>query len=240
MAVRYRMLFMPLAALAVACGTSSTSTSGTAARTDGNANGAENGGSDASAENGGIESNDGAPAATTGVYDCAWVRGPNCWKTAAASAVGCLPPASARGVYSANGATCTYSGGIVITFMPAMVLSMTASVPDFTLTNNGVPCLRYAQTSAGTSVTMPAGTVTFSGQVDGGIVTERTVTCPDGTAYSGPAAALASCSSELPYLDQGLGGFQINDAAPVTTFSTGLNGAGGDGGLVSVFACNTP
>jgi len=168
------------------------------------------------------------------------VHGPNCWKTAVASVVGCLPPASARGVYSANGATCTYSGGIVITFMPAMVLSMTASVPDFTLTSNGAPCLRYAQTNAGTSVTMPAGTVTFSGQVDGGIITERTVTCPDGTVYSGPAAALASCQGDVPAFDQGLGGFQIDDAAPVTTFSTALLGVGGDAGVVSVFACNTP
>ncbi len=181
-----------------------------------------------------------ASAAGTGVYDCVWVRGPNCWKAAVASAVGCLPPASARGVYSADGSTCTYPGGIVITFTPAMMLSITSSVPDFTLTNNGAPCLQYARTGDGDTVTMPAGTVGFSGQVDGGIITEFSITCPDHTTYSGPSAPIASCSSERPYFDEGLGGTTMGDAGFVGTFYTYLNGVGGDAGIVSVFACHTP
>jgi hypothetical protein len=220
-----RLFFILLAALAVACGTSSTSTPGTTAGPDGDANSAE----------------DGYMATWTGLYDCAWVNGPNCWKSAVASAVGCLPPAGARGVYSADGSTCTYPGGIVITFTPAMVLNGTLSaVPDFTLTNNGAPCLQYARTSDGNTVTMPAGTVGFSGQADAGIITEFSVTCPDHTTYSGPSAPLASCSGNLPYLDEGLGGIAVGDAAPVTTIYTSLNGAGGDAGFVSVFACDTP
>lgn len=205
----------------MACGTSSTSTP--------------------LADDSGIASNDGSPATGTGVYDCAWVRGPNCWKAAVASAVGCLPPASARGGYSADGSTCTYPGGIVITFMPAMVLNGTLSaVPDFTLTNNGAPCVQYARNSDGNTVAMPAGTVGFSGQVDGGIITEFSITCPDHTTYSGPSAPFASCSGERPYFDEGLGGMQVGDAASVRTFYTSLNGVGGDAGIVSVFACDTP
>lgn len=170
------------------------------------------------------------------------VRGPNCWKAAVASATGCLPPSGARGVYSASGATCTYAGGIVITFTPPMVFSATASVQDFTLTNNGAACLQYTRDSDGaTTLTFPAGTVGLSGQVDGGFVTQFTLTCPDGTAYSGPAAPLESCSGELPGLDQGLGGnIVVGDAAQVATYYTYLSGTGSDADLVSVFACDTP
>ena len=94
----------------------------------------------------------------------------------------------------------------------------------------------YARTSDGDTVTMPAGTVGFSGQVDGGIITEFSVMCPDHTTYSGPTAPLASCSGERPYFDEGIGGMTIGNAAHVTTFYTSLNGAGGDAGSVSAFA----
>jgi hypothetical protein len=161
-------------------------------------------------------------------------------KAAVASAVGCLPPAGATGVYSADGSTCTYPGGIVITFTPAMELGITSSVPDFTLTNNGAPCLQYARTSNGDAVTTPGGTVSFSGQVDGGVITEFSIACPDHTTYSGPSALFASCSGERPYFDEGLGGTTMGDAGFVGTFYTSLNGASGDAGVVPVFACHTP
>jgi hypothetical protein len=229
-----RALLVALVAFAPGCGGSSHEAvdAGTDAATGG-ASGSDDGG---------VEATVGSDALPTGtrVYDCAWVRGPNCWKSAVASAVGCLPPASTRGAYSADGSTCTYPGGTVITFMPAMVLSGTSPVPDFTLTNNGAPCLVYARTSNGYTVTMPAGTLVFSGQVDGGVITESSITCPDHTTYSGPTAPLASCSGELPYLDEGSGGITVGDAASVRTIYTSLNGIGGDAGSVSVFACDTP
>jgi hypothetical protein len=180
----------------------------------------------------------GSPGA--GVYDCAWVRSANCWKSAVASAVGCLPPAGSKGVYSSDGATCTYPGGIVITFTPAMMLSEMSNFSDYSLTKNGAPCVQFARTNGDNTLTTPGGTVAFSGHVDGGIVTDVAITCPDHTTYSGPTAPLASCAGELPGFDDGLGGTTMGDAAFVGTFYDYLAGADSDGGLVTVFACQTP
>jgi hypothetical protein len=168
------------------------------------------------------------------------VRSANCWKAAVASAVGCLPPAGSKGVYSADGATCTYPGGIVITFTPAMMLSEMSNFSDYSLTKNGAPCVQFARTNGDNTLTTPGGTVAFSGHVDGGIVTDVAITCPDHTTYSGPTAPLASCAGELPGFNDGLGGTTTGDAAFVGTFYVDLGGANSDGGSVPVFACQTP
>jgi hypothetical protein len=82
--------------------------------------------------------------------------------------------------------------------------------------------------------------VTFSGQVDGGVRVVASLTCPNGITYSGPAADLVSCQDGVPYLDLGEGFSQVGDAAHTGTAYASLNGAGGDAGEITVFACASP
>jgi hypothetical protein len=67
---------------------------------------------------------------TSGVFDCVLVTGSNCWKTVIAAAEGCLPPSSAQGKLSADGKTCTYASGSVVTFASPLILGpMGSGIP---------------------------------------------------------------------------------------------------------------
>ncbi|MGO9836656.1 MAG: hypothetical protein ACLP1X_20870, partial [Polyangiaceae bacterium] len=176
-----------------------------------------------------------------GIFNCAWINGPNCWKTAVASATGCLPSALAKGTLSADGMTCTYPSGTIITFSSPVVPGPSLMSPtNFVVITNGVQCLRYTTGADSDTVTLPAGPVTFSGQADGGVRVVASLTCPDGTTYSGPAAPLASCQDSFPYLDLGEGFSRIGDAGYTGTAYSYLNGAGGDAGEITVFTCASP
>jgi hypothetical protein len=217
---------MALAALLAACASPATShDTGDAASVEDSAQGGQ--------------SPDGSDADASGTFDCAWINGANCWKTAVASATGCLPPALAKGTLSADGMTCTYASGTVVTFSSPVVLG-SSTISNFVVTTAGVQCLRYTVGTGSDTVTLPAGPVTFSGQVDGGVRVVASLTCPDGITYSGPAAELVSCQDNFPYLDLGEGFGPIGDAAHTGTAYAYLNGAGGDAGQITVFACASP
>lgn len=127
--------------------------------------------------------------------DCAYLAGDNCWKTTAASAASCLPAESEMGTLSADGKTCTYASGTVVTFTPALVLPLPVNgnqTWNFTVTTaGGAMCLAYKDDGNG-GITL---------NVQGQVVKEGTagslglsLTCPDGTTYTnGNAFSLFSC-----------------------------------------------
>jgi hypothetical protein len=131
------------------------------------------------------------------VLDCAWASGPNCWKAVLAPAMSCLPPASDVGTISADGTTCTYATGTTVTFAPPLMVGQGAKLARFTVTTGGSPCLTFAENDAGTggSVTTQGGTVSVTENV---AAQSLTVTCADGSEYTGYARELASCDAGVP------------------------------------------
>jgi hypothetical protein len=168
--------------------------------------------------------------------DCAYLTGDNCWKTTAASAASCLPAESEVGTLSADGKTCTYASGTVVTFTPALVLPL----PDngnqnwnFTVTTaGGALCLAYKDDGNG-GLTL---------NVQGQMVKESTVgtlglglTCPDGTSYSNANAfTLLSCPDAG--LLGGLPGAAWSDTSTSITLSLAATTSNPFGGQ-QVFKC---
>jgi hypothetical protein len=180
-----------------------------------------------------------------GILDCAWASGDNCWKQTIAAAAGCLPPsvpsdvppsAAQLGVLSADGRTCSYASGQTVTFASPILVGGNDIVGDFTVTTAGAPCLGHEQGSSGITVTTSAGAVTLS---EDPAETTFSVTCPDGTTYSGAVASLSSCQDALPGRSIGSGGFSGGDASASGTLSVELNGTTDPSGT-SVFYCATP
>ncbi|HVY39122.1 MAG TPA: hypothetical protein VHM31_14350 [Polyangia bacterium] len=127
--------------------------------------------------------------------DCAYLGGDNCWKTTAASAASCLPPESETGTLSADGKTCTYASGTVVTFTPALVLPLPANgnqTWNFTVTAaGGAMCLSYKDDGNG-GITLNVQGQTVKEGATGSLGVS--LTCPDGTTYSNANAfALFSC-----------------------------------------------
>jgi hypothetical protein len=128
----------------------------------------------------------------SGSLDCAWLAGDNCLKATGNVAQSCLPPSTATGTMSADGATCTYASGQVVTFTPAL----TFPIPDsqtwnFTVSSAGQTCLHYQETAGGDfSLTVEGQTFTTAATGATGI----RFTCPDGTSYANSNAfSLLSC-----------------------------------------------
>ena len=111
----------------------------------------------------------------------------------ASAATSCLPSSSDTGVLSADGKTCTYASGNVVTFTPALTLPLGDSPSwNFSVTaSDGTACLSYQETANGPfTLTVHGQTVkeAQSGQLGLGL------TCPDGTTYSNSnALSLLSC-----------------------------------------------
>jgi hypothetical protein len=129
--------------------------------------------------------------------NCAWLEGNNCWKTTLSGATSCLPAAADTGVLAADGRTCTYASGHVVTFDEPLVLPIPFDQDilfRFTLTAGGQACMRYFETE--TSMTLTVGNQTYEQQTTGGI--DMRVTCPDGSTYSNDnALSLLECRGDL-------------------------------------------
>ena len=189
---------------------------------------AESTGSDATIETGG----------DAGVLDCAWAAGKNCWKTTVAAAFGCLPPATEQGTMSPDGTTCTYPDGTTVTFQPPLTGSLGYDTfTRFTLKSGNTTCLSYATNDAGTgsSTTTQAGTIALAASK---ATQTETVTCPDGTTYTGSLAALSNCSMAVPGFDEGYGGSGSADGGGVShgRLTLTMTDTGAAGGTI-VFRC---
>lgn len=171
--------------------------------------------------------------------DCAYLAGDNCWKTTAAQASSCLPPSSDIGTLSADGTTCTYASGAVVTFASALVLPIPTDGTakwNFTVTGaDGQSCLAYKDDpNAGITLTVQGQTVKET--EPGGL--SVAMVCPDGTTRSNSNAfTLFSCA------DAGLFGGLPGDAWSSTDTSVSLGllatSTGSDESL-SVFNCQKP
>jgi hypothetical protein len=171
-----------------------------------------------------------------GLLDCAWASGPNCWKATLMPASSCLPPSSDLGTMSADGTTCTYPTGTTVTFAPPLMIGPGATLSQFGVTTGGAPCLTYVENDAGTgsSVTTQAGTVSLTGNA---AAQSLTVTCPDGSTYTGYARELGTCDGGIPSFDVGYGGHPASDGGPSHgQLSVTLNDTGAAGGTL-VFNC---
>jgi hypothetical protein len=183
---------------------------------------------------------DGGGSGQGGALDCAWSRSSNCWKSAVASASSCLPPPAAQGTISADGTTCTYASGTVITFQPPLLGNLGyVALSRFQTTTGGSGCLSYALNDAGTgsSITTPAGTITLA--VDKS-KESLTLTCPDGTSYvaDGPdaEAELSTCPEGAPGFDVASGGAGSADGGSHQNMTVTLTDTDSDGGT-RVFDC---
>lgn len=185
-------------------------------------------------------------AGSSGTLDCAFVNGDNCWKTALASALSCLPPGAAKGTLSADGMTCTYASGTVVTFASPLDIGPAAGVGQFTLTTAGQACIGYDVTPGrAVTITTPGGAVVLASSADHQTIS---LTCPDGSVYTGPAQSLSACSDQLPGFDQGEGLGFTAAAADGGSLDGGYSGdfsttaAALDGGRsdITIFDCATP
>jgi hypothetical protein len=173
----------------------------------------------------------------SGVLDCSWAAGENCWKSTIAAA-SCLPPSGQQGTLSADEKTCSYASGIVIAFDAPLVVGTKAILPSFTLNSGGAQCMRLEQMPDGITVTTAAGTVSVS--IDTSTST-LSVTCPGGATYAGAVATLSACMEAVPSKSEGEGFGQAPDGSVSGHFSLQVDGTSQpDAGETFVFDCATP
>jgi hypothetical protein len=136
---------------------------------------------------------DAGDASAVGVLDCAWLAGDaSCFHASLAAAAQDCPINAPEGMLSADRTKCTFSNGAVVTFATPFPLDAAAPLPDFSVeTDGGGPCLSAAfLANGGRSITTSAGTTSV--EVDPSTETV-TLTCPDGTRYSGAGASVSPC-----------------------------------------------
>jgi hypothetical protein len=115
--------------------------------------------------------------------NCAWLHGDNCWKSTVVESASCVPPSTETGTLSADGTTCTYAGGQVVTFNKPLVLPLPTGTDvdwDFSVSSAGQQCLHFSST--GGSQLLTVGMDTVSEQPSGGL--GLAVSCPDGSHVS--------------------------------------------------------
>jgi hypothetical protein len=165
------------------------------------------------------------------------LSGNNCWKTTLEPAKACLPAKTdPPGKLSADNTTCTFANGTIVTFDSPLALPIPqGSMPawNFSVTNNGGPCLRVQQSDATHEVvTSAAGTVRVAGDAN-----TFNIACPDGTSYSSSTgdvfSLLATCDAGL------LAGLPaVVDSSPsMTNAIASLLGVGGAEGSLQAFDC---
>ena len=136
---------------------------------------------------------------------CAFAEdGNNCWHSIANEVDSCMGsvPSGERGTLNASGTTCTYPSGRTIQFAIPLAVNtdLNDKDVDFTVVVGGKTCLHYATSNNGSNISVTGP--------DGKVVTElsnsssgtATVTCPNGSQFSGNGMSLFSC------LDASLGG----------------------------------
>lgn len=166
---------------------------------------------------------------------CSYLEGDNCWKTTAAAAPSCLPASTELGTLSADGKTCTYASGDVVTFTPALALPLptsSANIPwNFTVTTgSGAVCLSYVQ-DANNDMTLTVGDQTVKESTYG---SGFAISCPDGTSFSNSnGLALLTCPDANL-----LTSFPGNTwSSTSTSVSFGLLGTAASYGSEPVFNC---
>jgi hypothetical protein len=137
----------------------------------------------------------GSSGGASASLDCAYLASDNCWKTTATAASSCLPPESEIGMLSADGSSCTYPSGDVVTFTPPLVLPLPSTPTpawNFTVkTSSGASCLGYQDDGNG-ALTLTVQGQTVKETTPGGLAIA--LSCPDGKTYSNPNAfTILSC-----------------------------------------------
>jgi hypothetical protein len=147
------------------------------------------------------------------------------------------------GTLSADGSTCTYAKGHVITFTPPLVLPLPTDGSltwNFALTApGGATCLTYTDNGKGESaLTVQGQTARATSRGGLGI----SVTCPDGTTYSSSKGLdPSSCVSDL-YATPPLPGASYSDGSwyvALTLYSTATTAPDGTWLGDNVFSCET-
>jgi hypothetical protein len=101
-----------------------------------------------------------------------------CYDTVIAAAQSCVPAASATGVMNDGGTACTYAGGDLVTFAPPEF----DGISNFVLnTAAGSLCMSYQSGDGGFTLQTSAGTVVKS--------PSGSITCPGGAVYTGVTPA---------------------------------------------------
>jgi len=141
----------------------------------------------------------GSSAQGGGSLDCAYLASDtNCWKTTGSAATSCLPDPSETGTLSADGKTCTYASGDVVTFAAPLVLPLPTNGTmtwNFTVTTaSGASCLAFQDNGSGGFVLTVQGQ-TVKETTPGGLGVA--LVCPDGTTYSNSNGFnLLNCSAD--------------------------------------------
>jgi hypothetical protein len=180
----------------------------------------------------------GSSSGSNASLDCAYLASDNCWKTTAAAATSCLPPDSETGVLSADGSTCTYASGDVVTFTPPLVLPLPSTPTptwNFTVkTGSGASCLAYQDDGNG-ALTLTVQGQTVKETTPGGL--SIALSCPDGKTYSNPNAfSILSCP-DAGLLDSLPGAGWSSSATSVSLSLTATTTATSFG--ETVFNCQT-
>src|SRR5450631_1848565 len=177
----------------------------------------------------------GSSGGSSGSLDCAYLASDNCWKTTAAAASSCLPPDTETGVLSADGSTCTYASGDVVTFTPPLVLPLPSTPTwNFTVkTSSGASCLSYQDDGNG-AITLTVQGQTVKETTPGGL--SIALSCPDGKTYSNPNAfTILSCPDAGLFDGLPGSGWSYTD----TSVSVSLAGTSAAYGSIPVFNCQT-
>jgi hypothetical protein len=180
----------------------------------------------------------GGSAQGGGSLDCAYLASAdNCWKTTASAATSCLPDPSETGTLSADGKTCTYASGEVVTFTPPLVLPLPTNGSanwNFTVTTaSGATCLAFQDSSSG-GLTLTVQGQTVKETNPGGLSVG--LTCPDGTSHTNSnGLSLLNCGADGGYIS--LPGDSLSSTDTAVFFSLLSTGSSSFG--EPVFNCQT-
>jgi hypothetical protein len=137
---------------------------------------------------------------------------------------------------SADGKTCTYDSGQIVTFDSPLTLPLPSKpLFNFTLTSGGTQCLRFNQSDSATlRVTTSVGTFVWASAEGGG-----TATCPDGTSYSASGTdALLLLKCDGGTANALVEGIPSASRGSATTVQFWLGGSG-TAPLLPIFDCVT-
>lgn len=167
--------------------------------------------------------------------NCAYLAGDNCWKATAALATSCLPPASETGVLSADGSTCTYASGDVVTFTPPLAFPLPDTPKwNFTVKSaSGASCLSYVDdANGGITLSVQGQTIKETPQGAAGLK----LTCPDGTSYANASAlSLLSCPDANLFDSLPGTGYSFDDTSVSLSLTATSNAS--SSGDIAVFSC---
>jgi hypothetical protein len=184
----------------------------------------------------------GSSSGSGATLDCAYVASDNCWKTTTAAALSCLPDSADIGTLSADGSTCTYASGHVVTFTPPVLPLPTSTTTtmawNFTVTTgSGAPCLSYKDDGNGNLTLNVQGQIVKQTAPGGfGIA----LACPDGTTYSNSNGFnLLSCPDASFFSSLPGNAYSESTYNGGASISLSLTGVAGSDGSEPVFNCKT-